>query len=181
MWQGRDKQIQFQNGLRICYCFVQLLSHVRLFATPWTAARQASLSSTISWSLLKSMSSESVMPTNHLIHHRPLFLLPSNFPSIKVFPKESALRIRWSKYWSFSFSNSPSNENSELISFRIDWFYLLAVKGLSSLLQHHSLKASILRCSAFFVVQLSHPYVTIGKAIALPIRSFVSKVMSLLF
>ena len=128
------------------------------------------------------MSSESVMPTNHLILHHPLFLLLSNFPSIRVFPKESALRIRWSKYWSFSFSNSLSSEYSGLISFRIDWFDLLAVQGiLKSVLQHHSLKALIFQCSAFFMVQLSHLCVTTGKTTALTIWTFViGKVMSLL-
>jgi len=133
---------------------VQLLSRVRLFATPWTAACQASLSITNSQSLLKLMSTESVMPSNHLILCHPL-LLPSIFPSIRVFSNESALRIRWPKYWSFSFNISPSNEHSGLVSFRVDWLDLLAVQGtLKSLLQHHSSKASILQCSAFFMVQL---------------------------
>ena len=142
---------------------VQSLSHVQLFETPWTAARQASLSIT-SWSLLKLMSIESVMPSNHLILCRPLLFPPSIFPSIKVFSNESVLRIRWPKYWNFSFSISPSNEYSGLISFKIDWFDFLAVQGiLRNLLQHHSLKASILRCSDFFIVQLSHPYWTTGK------------------
>ena len=137
---------------------VQLLSHVRLFATPWTAACQASLSITNSQSLLKLMSIESVMPSSHLILCHPLLLLPSIFPSIRVFSKESVLRIRWPNYWSFSFSISPSNEYSRLISFRMDWLDLLAVQGtLKSLLQHHSSKASIFWCSAFFMVQLSHP------------------------
>ena len=146
--------------------FVQSLSHVQLFATPWTAAHQASLSFTISQSLLKLMSIELVMPSNHLILC-PL-LLPLIFPSIRVFSNESVLHIKWPKYWSFSFSISPSNEYSGLISFRIDWFDLLAVQGtLKNLLQHHSSKASILRCSAFFIVQLSHPYMTTGKTIAL--------------
>ena len=131
---------------------VQLLSLVRLFATPWTAARQASLSITNSRSLLKFMSIESVMPSNHLILCRPLLLLPSVFPSIRVFSNESALHIRWPKYRSFSFSISPSNEYSGLISFRMDWLDLLAVQEtLKSLLQHHSSKASILLCSAFFI------------------------------
>ena len=135
---------------------IQLLSHVQLFATPWTAACQASLSFTTSLSLLKHMSIEPVMPSNHLILCRPL-LPPSIFPSIRVFFNESVLRIRWPKYWSFSFSISPSNEYSGLISFRIDLFGLLPIQGtLKSLLQHHSSKASILRCSAFFTVQLSH-------------------------
>ena len=140
------------------------VSQVHLFATPWTAACQASLSITNSWSLRKLMSIESVMPSNHLILCRPLLLLPSIFPSIRVFSNESVFHIRWPRYWSFSFSINPSNEYSGLISFRIDWLDLLAVQGtLKSLLQHHSSKASILRCSAFFIVQLSHPYMTTGK------------------
>ena len=140
---------------------VQLLSCVRLFATPWTATRQASLSITNSGSLLKLMSIESVMPSNHLILCHPLLLLPSIFPSIRVFSNESVLCIRWPKYWSFSFSISPSNEYSGQIFFRMDWLDLLAVQGtLKSLLQHHSSTASILQCSAFFIVQLSHPYMT---------------------
>ena len=143
---------------------VQLFSHVQLFATPWTAAHQASLSITNSWSLLKLMFIESVMPSNHLILCYLLLLLPSIFPSIRVFSNKSVLCIRWPKYWSFSFSISPSNEYSGLISFRMDGLDLLAVQGtLKSLLQHHSSKASILRCSAFFIVQLSHPYMTTGK------------------
>ena len=134
---------------------VQSLSHVQLFVTPWTAAHQASLPITNSRSLLKLMSIESVMPSNHLILCRLLLLLPSIFPSIRVFSNESDLRIRWPKYWSFSFNISPSNEHPGLISFRMDWFDLLAVQGtLKSLLQHHSSKASILWCSAFFIVQL---------------------------
>ena len=158
-----------------------MLSHVRLFATPWTAAHHASLSITNSQSLLKLMSIESVMPSNHLILCRPLLLLPSIFPSIRVFSNESVLRIRWPKYWSFSFSISPSNEHPGLISFRMNWFDLLAVQGtLKSLLQHHSLKASILQPSAFFILQLSHPYMTTGKTIALTRWTFVGKVMSLL-
>ena len=161
---------------------VQLLSCVWLFATPWTIAHQASLSITNSQSLLKLMSIELVMLSNHLILCRPLLLLPLIFPSIRVFYNESVLPIRWPKYWSFSFSISPSNEYSGLISFRIDWFDLLAVQGtLKSLLQHHSSKASILWCSAFFMVQLSHPYMTTGKTIALTIWTFVNKVISLLF
>ena len=160
---------------------VQSLSRVRLFATPWTAARPASLSITNSWGLLKLMSIELVMPSNHLILCRPLLLPPSIFPSIRVFSNESVLRIRWPKYWSFSFSISPSNECSGLISFRMDWLDLLAVQGtLKSLLQHHSLKASILRLSAFIIV-LSHPSMTTGKTIALTRWTFVGKVMSLLF
>ena len=158
---------------------VQLLSHVQLFATPWTAACQASLSFTMSQSLLKLMSTESMMPSNHLILCHPLLLLPSIFPSIRVFSNESVLHIRWPKYLSFSFNISSSNEYSRLISFRIDLFDLLAVQGtLKSLLQHHSLKASILPCSAFFIVQLSHPYMTTGKTIVLTRRTFVGKVMS---
>ena len=143
---------------------VQLLSHLRLFATPWTAACQASLSITSSWSLLKLMPIESMMPSNHLILCDPLLLLPSILPSIRVFFNESVLRIRWPKYWSFSFSISPSNEYSGLISLRMDWLDLLAVQGtLKSLLQHHSSKASILWHSAFFMVQLSYPYMTTEK------------------
>ena len=149
--------------------------------TPWTAARQASLSITNCRSLPKPMSIESVMASNHLILCHPLLLLPSIFPSISVFSNESDFRIRWPKYWSFSFNISPSNEYSGLISFRMDWLDLLAVQGtLKSLLQHHSSKASILWCSAFFTVQLSHPYTTTGKTIALTRRTFAGKVMSLL-
>ena len=133
-------------------------------ATPWTAAHQAFLSITNSWSFLKLMSIEWVMPSNHLIHCHPLFLPPSIFPNIRVFCSESVFHIRWPKYWGFSFSISPSNEYSGLISFRMDWLDLLAVRGtLKSLLQHHSSKASILRRSAFFIVQLSHPYTTTAK------------------
>ena len=161
---------------------VQSLSHVHLFATPWTAARQAFLSFTNSRSLLKLMSIASVMPSNRLILSHPLLLPPSIFPSIRVFSNESVLHIRWPKYWSFSFSISPSNEYSGLVSFRIDWFDILAVQGtLKSLLQHQSSKASILQHSAFFIVQLSHPYMTTGKSIALTRQTFIGKVMSLLF
>ena len=161
---------------------VQSLSHVRLFATPWIAACQASLSITNSQSPPKPMSIELVMPSNHLILCHPLLLLPSIFPSIRVFSNESALHIRWPKYWSFGFSINPSNEYSGLISFRIDWFDFLAVQGtLRSLLQHHSSKASILQRSTFFIVQLSHPYMATGKTIALTRWTFVGKVMSLLF
>ena len=150
--------------------------------TPWTAARQASLSITNSWSLLKLMSIESVMPSNHLILCHPPFLLPSVFPSVRVFSNEVVLHIRWPKYWSFSFSISPSNGYLGLISFWMDWLDLLAVQGtLKSLLQHHSSKASILQCSAFFIVQLSHLYMTTEKNKALTRRTFVDKVMSLLF
>ena len=159
---------------------VQSLSHVQLFVTPWTAARQASLSITNSQSMLKFMSIKSVMPSNHLIFYCPLLLLPSFFPSIRIFSKESTLSIRWPKYCSFSIS--PFNEYSGLISFRINLFDLLSVQGtLESLLQHHSSKASILQHPAFFMVQLSHPYMTIGKTIAKTIWTFVGKVMSLLF
>ena len=148
--------------------------------TPWTAACQASLSITNSWSPPKLMSIESVMPSNHLILCHPLLLLPSIFPSIRVFSNESALHIRWPKVWSFSFSISPSNDYSRLISFRMDWLDLLAAQGtLKSLLQHHSSKASILQCSAFFIIQLSFPYRTTGKTIALTRWTFVGSVMSL--
>ena len=161
---------------------VQSLRHVWLFATPWTATQQASLSTTNSQSLLKLISVESVMPCNYLILCHPLLLLPPIPPSIRVFSNESTLRMRRPKYWSFSFSISPSKEIPGLISFRMDWVDLLAVQGtLKSLLQHHSSKASILRHSAFFMAQLSHPYMTTGKTIALTIRTFVSKVLSLLF
>ena len=154
----------------------------KLFATPWTAAHQASLSINNCGSLLKLRSIELVMQSNHLIFCHPFLLLPSIFPSITVFSRKSVLCIRWPKYWSFSLSISPSNEYSGLISFRMDWLDLLAVQGtLKSLLQHYSWKASILQDSAFFVVQLSHPYMTTGKTIALTIWTFVSKVMSLLF
>ena len=164
-----------------CNQSFQSLTHIQLFVNPWTLIPQASLSFTIPWSLLKFMSIESVMPTNLLILCCPL-LLPSIFPSIRVFHNELALRIRWPKHWSFKFSISSSNECSGLISFRIDWFDLLAVQGtLKSLLQHHSLKASIFRCLAYFIVQLSYPYMTIGKTKALTIWTTVGKVMSLLF
>ena len=150
--------------------------------TPWTATWQASLSITNSQSLPKLMSIESMVPSNHLILCRPLLLLPSIFPSIRVFSNRSVLRVRWPKYWNFSFSNSPSNEHPGLISFSMDWLDLLAVQGtLKSLLQHHSSKASILWCSAFSIVQLSHPYMTTGKTIALTRWTFVGKVTSLLF
>ena len=161
---------------------VQLLSHVQLFATPWTAARQASLSITNSWSPPKPMSIELMMPSYHLILCHPLLLLPSIFPSIRVFSNESALHIRWPKYWSFSFNITPSNEHPGLICFRMDWLDLLVVHGtLKSLLQHRNSKASILQSSAFFIAQLSHPYLTTGKTIALTTWSFVGKLMSLLF
>ena len=160
---------------------VQSLSLVRLFVTPLTAALQASMPITNSRSMLKLMSIESVMPSNHLILCRPLLLLPSIFPSIRVFSNESVLRIRWPKYWSFSFSISPSNEYSGLIPFRIDSVDLCAVQVTLKSLQHHSSKASILWRSAFFTVQISHPYMTTGKTIALTRQTFVGKVMSLLF
>ena len=161
---------------------VQSLSRVRLFATPRVTARQAFLSINNSWSLPKIMSIVSVMLCNHLILCCPLPLLPSIFRSIRVFSNESALRIRWPKYWSFSFNISPSNEHPGLISFRMDHSDLLAVQGtLKSLLQHHSSKASILRCSVFFTVQLSNPCMTTGETIALTRQTFVGKVISLLF
>ena len=158
-----------------------MLSTVRL-ATPWTAKCQASLSFTISQNLLKLKSIESMILSNHLILCRPLLLLPFIFPSLRIFSNESVLLIRWPKYWSFSLNIKPSNEYSELISFRIDWFDLLPVQRmLENLLQHHNSKASILWCSAWFMVQLSHPYMTTGKIMACIIQIFVSKVMSLLF
>ena len=160
----------------IVVAVVRLLSQVQLFATPWTAASQASLFFTISQSLLKLMSIESVMSSNHLILCYPLPLPPSIFPSIRVFSNESVLHIRWPKYWSFSFSIGSSNEYSGLISFRIDRLNFLAIQGiLKSLLQHHSSKASILRHSAFFMVQLSHPYMTTGKTIALTAAAAAAK------
>ena len=161
------RELFFYVTVCVCVCVcvfgsVQWHSHVQLFVTPWTAARQASLSITNSQSLLKLMSIESVMPSNHLILCHPLLLLPSIFPRIRVFSNESALSIRWPKYWSFSFS--MRTDYSELISFRMNWLDLLAVqRTLKSLLQHHSSKASVLQCSAFFIVQLSHPYMTSGK------------------
>ena len=160
----------------------QSLSHVRLFAIPWTTTRQATLTITNYQSLLKLMSIESVMPSNHLILCCPLLLPPSILPSIRVFSSEPTLCMRWPKYWSFSFNISPSNEHSGLISLGMDWLDLLEVQGtLKSLLQHHSSKASILWCSAFFIVQLSHPYLITGKTIALTRWTFLGKVMSLLF
>ena len=161
---------------------VQSLSHVPHFVIPWAASCQASLSITNFWSLFKLMSIESMMPSNHLVLCCPLLLPPSIFPSTRVFSNKSFLCIRWPKYWSFSFSISPSNESSGLISFRMDWLDLLAVQGtLNSLLQYHSSKASILLCSAFFIVQLSHSYMTIGKPIVLIRWTFIGKVMSLFF
>ena len=178
-FKGKKKK---QKRLSMRFSSVQSLSRVRLFATPWTAVHQASLSITNSRNLLKLVSIELVMPSNHLILWCPLLLLPSVFPSIEVFSSESVLHVSWPKYWSFSFIISPSNEYSGLISFRMDWFDLHAVQGtLKSLQQHHSSKASILWHSAFFTVQLSHPYMTTGKTIALTIWTFVGRVISLLF
>ena len=168
--------------MSIQFSSVQWLSCVRLFATPWIAARQASLSITNSQTSLRLTSIESVMPSSRLILCRPLLLLPPIPPSIRVFSNESVPHMRWPKDWSFSFSISSSSEYSGLISYTIDWFDILAVQGtLKSLLQHHSSKGSVLQCSAFFMVQLSHPYMTTGKTIALTIWAFVGKVMSLLF
>ena len=181
--QNTGQLMEFANWVSWgFFSSVQSLNRVRLFATPWTAARQASLSITNSRSPPKPMSVESVMPSNHLILYRPLLLPPSIFPRIRVFSNESALSISWPKYWSFSFNISPSSEHPGLISFRMEWLDLLAVQGtLKSLLQNHSSKASILRPSAFCIVQLSHPYMTTGKTTALTRRTFVDKVMSLLF
>ena len=171
---------KFFNWLIFSSASFQSPSRVQLFITPWTAARRASLSVTNSQSLVKLMSIESVIQSNHLILCRTL-LLPSIFPSIMVFYNESAFCIRWPKYWSFSFSISPSNEYSGLISFRIDWFDLAVQGTFKSLPQHYSSKASVLQCSALFMVQLSHPYMTSGKTKTLTIQTYVSKVMSLLF
>ena len=169
------QSVSYLLPLKLQVSSVQSLSHVRLFATSWTVALHASLSF-ISWSLLK------LMPFNHLVLCHPLILLPSIFPSIRVFSNKLDPRISWPKYWSFSFSISTSNKYSGLISFRIDWFNLLVVQWtLKSLLQHHSLKAWILQCSAFSVVHLSHLYMTAGKTVALTIRTFVGKVISLIF
>ena len=166
----------------IQFSSVQSLSRVQLFATPWTTAHQASLSITNSQSPPKPMSIELVMPSSHLILCHPLLLRPSIFPSIRVFSNESAFRIRWPKYWTFSFNISPSNKHPGLISFRMDWLDFLSVQGtLENLLQLHSSKASILQRSAFFTVQLPHPYMTTGKTIALTRRTFVGQVISLLF
>ena len=177
----QDRMEKNSLAISVQFSSVQLLSRVRLFVTPWITASQASLSITNSLSPPKPMSIESVMPPNHLILFHPL-LLPSIFPSIRVFSNESALRIKWPKYWNFSFNISPSNDYSGLISFRMDWLDLLAVQGiLKSLFQHHSSKASILLCSAFFIVQLSNPYMTTEETIALTRWTFVDKVMSLLF
>ena len=170
------------NYYTIQFSSVQSLSHVQLFATPWIAARQASLSITNSWSSLRFTSIKSVMPSSHLILCRPLLLLPPIPCSIRIFSNESALHMRWPKYWSFSFRIILSKEIPGLISFRMDWLDLLAVQGtLKSLLQQQSSKASILQYSALFTVQLSHPYMTTGKTIALISRTFVGKAMSLLF
>ena len=172
--------IFFQSSSQ--FISVQSLNHVQFFVIPWTAAHQSSPSITNFWSLLRLITIELVMPSNHFILCRPLLFPPSIFPSIKVFSNESVLHIRLPKYWNFNFSISPSNKYSGLISFRMDWLDLLAVQGtLKSLLQYHNSKASILRRSAFFTVQLSHPYMTSGKNIALTRRTFVGKVMSLLF
>src|SRR5574340_232419 len=180
-----------QEGFLYYLCFGDRRNDLLLFSSsvtsnslqpPWTAARQASLSITSSQSLLKLMSIESVMPSNHLILCCPLLLPPSIFPNIRVFSNKSDLCIRWPKYWSFSFHINPFNEYSGLISFRMDWLDLLAVQGpLKRLLQHHSSKASILWCSDFFIVQLSHPYMTTGKTVAWTRRALVGKVMYLLF
>ena len=179
MGTGCWEPVRFSPSFQ--FSSVQSLSRVQLFATPWTAAHQASLSVTNSWNSLKLMSIESVMPSNHLILCHPLFL-PSVFPSIRDFSNESILHIRWPKYWNFSFSISLSKEYSGLISFRMDCLDFLAVQGtLKSFLQHHSSKASILQCSAFFIVQFLHPYMTTGKTVGLTTRIFVGKVMSLLF
>ena len=164
------------------FIVVQSLSYVWLFATPWTAACQVSLSFTISSSLLKFMSIELVMPPNHLILCHPLLFLPSIFPSIRVFSNETALHIRWPKYWSFSFSITSFNDYPGLISFKIDWFDRLALWGtLKSLLQHNSSKASVLQCPPLFMAQLLHPYMTTGKTTALTRWTSVGKIMSLLF
>ena len=181
MAEGGRQVSHYWSG-RLQISSVQSLSHGQLFVILWTAACQASLSITNSRSLLKLMSITLVMPSNHLILCHPLLLPPSIFPNIRIFSNESVLCIRWPKYWSFSFSISPSNEYSGLSSFRMDWLDLLAAQGtLKSLLQHHSSKVSILQCSDFFIVQLSHPYMTTGKTITLTRWTFAGKVMSLLF
>ena len=168
LWRTIHPSVQFSS--------VQSLSHVWLFATPWIAARQASLSITNSWSSPKLMSIKLVMPSSHLILCHSLLLLPPIPPSIRVFSNESTLHMRWPKYWSFSFSNSPSNEHPGLISFRMDWLDLLAVQGTPrSLLQHHTSKASILLHSAFFIIQISHPCMTTGKTIALTRQTLLAK------
>ena len=173
--QWHSKLYKLPNNFQLVSS-VQSLSRVQLFVTPWTAARQASFSITNSQNLFKLMSIESVMPSNYLILCHPLLLLPSIFPSIKVFSNESVFRIRWPKYWSFSFKISPTNEHPGLVSFRMDWLNLLEVQGtLKSLLQHHSSKASLLWHSAFFMVQFSHPYMTTGKTTALTDRPLSAK------
>ena len=175
-WIPDSKLVQDGAKTTVRFSSVQSLSHVWLFVTPWIAARQASLSIINSRSLPKPMPIESVIPSSHLILRRPLLLLPPIPASIRVFSNESALRMRWPKYWSFSFSISPFNEHPGLVSFRMDWLHLLAVQGtLKSLFQHHSSKALILWCSAFFRVQLSHPYMIAGKAIALTRQTFLAK------
>ena len=183
LWSVAHQVWPVSNILNGFFVVAGLLSCVWLFATPWNAAHQASPSfTTISQSLCKHMSIASVMPSSHLIICCPLLLLPSIFPSIRVFSNELALPIRWPKYWSFSLSISPSNEYSGLISYRIDWFDLFAAQGtLKSLLQHHNSKASVFWCSAFFMAQLSHPYMTTWKIIALTLWTYVGKMMSLLF
>ena len=178
---GKKGSRGWVERVRVQFHSVQSLGPVPLFVTPWTAARQASWSITNSRSLPKPVFMESVTPSNHLMLCHPLLLLPSIFPSIRVFSNETALPIRWPKYWSFSFNISPSNEDPGLISFRMDWLDLLAVQGTLKSLQHHSSKASILWHSAFFTLQLSHPYVTTRKTVALNRWIFVGKVMSLLF
>ena len=185
---NKHREMWIKTTVRYCLTFTQIaissvqsLSRVRLFAIPWTTACEASLSITNSRSPPKLTSIESVMPSSHLILCHPLLFLPSIFPSIRVFFNESALRTRWPKCWSFSLSISPSSEHPGLISFRMDWLDLLAVQGTLKSLQHHSSKASILWRSAFFIVQLSHLYMTTGKTIALTRWTFVGEVMSLLF
>ena len=181
-WMGKEAVVYTHYGIFSPFSSVQMLSRVRLFASPWITARQASLSITNSRSLLKLMSIELVMPSSHLILCCPLLLRRPSPPNIRVFSNESNLHMRWQKYWSFSFSLSPTNEHPGLTSFRRDWLDLLAVQWtLKSLLQQQSSKAPILRRSAFFTVQLSHPYMTTGKTIALTRWTFVGKVMSLLF
>ena len=185
-WQSTRRGNYFKKFCFKCYCCMCAqfssvqLSRVQLFVTPWTSVHQPTLSITNSRGLFKLMSIESVMPSNHLILCYPLLLLPSIFPSLRVFSNESVLHIRWPKYCSFSFNISPSNEHAGLISFRMDWLDLLAVQGTLRSLQHHSSKASIFQCSAFFIVQLSHPYGTTGKTVALTRWTFAGKVMSLL-
>ena len=182
LWKPKDKELRFCVLSFNIIVIVQSLSCVQLFGTPSTAVHQAPLSFTISWSFLILMSIESMMPSNHLILCRPLLLLPLIFTSIRVFSNQTALGIRWQKYWCFSFNISPSNECSGLICCRIYWFKLLAVQGtLKNLLQHHRSKASVLWHWPFFIVQLSHPCMTKGKAIALTVWTFAGKVMSLFF